>query len=414
MHCKRAKYIVSLVLILLCVGAWATPAVAQSKSQLQKEKSKIEAEIKRLDKELTKAKKNTKLNASQLKALNQKIAERNKLIRNINAQLGALDAQIGRTEDSLNHMRSHVDSLKTEYAKVVRVLYREQGNLDKLALVFDTPAYNRSFLRLKYYTEYSRYRRHQATFIRQRQEELEELNQKLRQQKGEKSSLLAQEKEQKDKLTREQTQKQQSMASSQANEKQLAKQLSQKQQQKKKLEQQIQKLVAEEVAKANKQRTATNTGKTMTGTTSKPAAPSAAEEALSNDFASNKGRLSWPAYYKSVLREFGKYRHDSGGENISNGIELSTSPGAAVYCIFKGTVTRVFTCPNGTTGVIVRHGDYMTVYANLASVSVKEGAAVATKQQIGTVYAASGAATGELSFQIWKGTTPHNPRNWLR
>lgn len=428
MRCKSARYVFSSILAIALFLGLSTPSFAQSKTQLQKQKAQLEAEIKKLDKELAKAKKNTKLTTSQLNALNKKIAERNKLIKNINSQVSILNNQIAQTQQDIALRHNQIDSMKLEYAKVIRMLYREHDNMDKLVLMVDAPSYNKAFLRTKYFNEYSRYRRQQAAAIRHEEEALQEVSDQLQHQKAEKSNLLAQEKRNKDQLTREQQQKQKSINTSKANEKNLSSQLSKKQQQKKELDRQIQRIINEEVAKAK-----ANTGKTMTSSTkttttssktstatTKPASTtssstsSTAETALSNDFAANKGKLSWPVYYKSVLREFGRYQHESGGENMSNGIELSTSPGAAVYCVFNGTVSRVFTCPNGTKGIIVRHGTYMTVYANLGSVSVKEGAKVTTKQTMGTVYTAQGAATGEVSFQIWNNTTPQNPRSWLR
>ena len=98
---------------------------------------------------------------------------------------------------------------------------------------------------------------------------------------------------------------------------------------------------------------------------------------------------------------------------MNNGIEFICNQGSAVFCIFNGTVTRVFTCPNGTKGIIVRHGEYMTVYANLGTVAVKQGAKVTTKQTLGTV-AVNGDGVAEFSFQLWKGTQSQNPRHWLR
>ena len=135
--------------------------------------------------------------------------------------------------------------------------------------------------------------------------------------------------------------------------------------------------------------------------------------ALSNDFASNKGKLPWPVYYTKVVREYGRYTHASGGQNMNNGIDLQCKSGASVQAVFNGTVSRVFTCPNGTRGIIVRHGDYMSVYANMGSVTVKEGSKVSTKQNLGTVYT-NEEGTSEFSFQLWKGTASQNPRTWLR
>ena len=114
-----------------------------------------------------------------------------------------------------------------------------------------------------------------------------------------------------------------------------------------------------------------------------------------------------------MAREYGRYTHESGGQNMNNGIDLITAAGAEVTAVYKGKVTRIFTCPNGTKGVIIRHGEYMTVYANLAKVTVKENTDVATKQKIGTVQAGSDGVS-EFSFQLWKSTQSQNPRSWLK
>lgn len=408
---KTRKHISFLLLAISLLIV--SPAFAQSKAKLEKQKAQTEAEIRRLNNELAKAKKNTKLTTSQLNALNKKIKERTKLINNINMQLGMINTQINQTQDSINVMQHQVDSMKLQYASIVRNLYREHDNLDKMVLLFDTPSYNRSFLRLKYFTAYSRYRRHQANLIKGKQEELELVSNKLERQRDEQASLLAQEKKNKAELTQEQALKQKNLNSSKQQEKNLNQQISKKEKQKRDLDAQIRKIIAEEVAKASKKPGSTKSGSTSTSSTSSSSSSSStAEVALTSDFAGNRGRLSWPVYYKRVIREFGRYTHESGGVNMNNGIDLETAVGATVTCVFNGTATRVFTAPNGTKCVIVRHGDYMTVYAGLGSVNVKEGAKVTTKQTIGTVASVDGH--GEFSFQIWKEREAQNPRNWLR
>lgn len=420
--------------MLLAAIAMATPAMGQnrSKKQLEKEKTQLEAEIKRLNADLAKAKKNTKLTSSQLAALNKKIKERNRLIDNINGQLSHIDGQISLMNDSITHVQSRRQSLQENYAAAVRALYREYNNVDKWVLLFDTPSYNKALLRTKYFKKYNAYRLDQSAKIRDCEQQLRSANDELQRQRSEQSSLLTQEKRQRDQLTKEQRQKEASVKQSKANEKQLTSQLSKKEAQKRKLQQQIQRLIDEEVRKAAAAKAAAakssskggsakpSAGKSgSTAAPSKPSEPTvtdktlAEEAALSNDFASNKGKLAWPVAYTSISRNYGIYTHESGGQNMNNGIDLVTVQGTNVYAVFKGKVTRTFTCPNGTYGVIIRHGDYMTVYSNLASRSVKEGQSVSTRATIGTV-ADDGAGHGEFSFQLWKGRESQNPRTWLR
>ena len=393
-----------LVVLLTC--GLVDHTSAQSKSQLEKDKAKVEQEIKKLNGDLSKAKKNSKNNKQQIDLLNKKIGERTKLINNISGQLNLIGIQMERTQDSINLMRGQVDSLKQEYAKVVRVLYGERGNLDRMVLLLDTKSYNTSYLRTKYFRDYSRYRRRQAGVIRQKEEELHDAGVQLAAQQRQTTSLLAQEKKQKDELAREQRERQQNLKKSKQQEKDLQAQINKKEKQKRQLQQQIQKIINEEIAKARKAKPAT----TPAGT-SAPA--NNADVALSNDFAGNKGRLPWPVTYSKVLREYGRYTHSSGGQNMNNGIDLQCKGGTSVLAVFQGTVTRLFTCPNGTKGLIIRHGDYMTVYTNLGTVTVGEGAKVSTRQNLGTVYTNSDGSA-EFSFQLWKGTSSQNPRQWLR
>ena len=384
-------------------------AYGQSKQQLEKDKARVEQEIKKLNSDLAKAKKNSKAGQKQLQLLEQKIKQRTKLINNIGGQLNVLNMQMEQTQDSIQMMRTQIDSLKDEYARVVRVLYGDRGNLDRLVLLLDTKSYNYAYLRTRYFRDYSRYRRRQAAFIRQKEDELNEAGVQLARQQQETTSLLAQEKRQHDALAKEQRERQQNLKQSRQQEKDLQQQINRKEQQRKQLQQQIQKIINEEIAKAAKQKSAAGAG------AGKPnnASASSAEVALSADFASNKGRLPWPVFYTKVLREYGKYTHASGGQNMNNGIDLQCKSGTSVQAVFGGTVSRVFTTPAGTQGIIVRHGEYMTVYANLGTVTVREGAKVSTKQNLGTVYTNSDG-TAEFSFQLWKGTTSQNPRSWLR
>lgn len=407
-HNLNCKNYLKYLLVLAVLVGFSSPLYSQSKKQLEKDKARVEQEIKNLNSQLGKAKKNSKNNQKQLQLLEEKIAQRTRLINNLDGQLNLLGVQMTQTQDSIALVRSQVDSLKAEYAKVVRTLYGERGNLDKLVLLLDTKSYNYAYLRTRWFRDYSRYRRRQAAHIRQKEEELTDVQLELAKQQREQTSLLVQQKRQKDQLAQEQKQKQKSLKDSKQQEKNLQAQIGKKEKQKRQLQQQIQNIINEEIAKANRAK------KAAAGSSASSPAPKSAEEvALTSDFAGNKGRLPWPVTYTKVAREYGRYTHSSGGQNMNNGIDLVCRPGTSVQAVFGGTVSRVFTTPGGTRGIIIRHGDYMTVYANMGSVAVKEGAKVSTRQNIGTVYT-NEDGTAEFSFQLWKGTSSQNPRTWLR
>lgn len=390
-----------LTWVVLC-GIATLPVAAQSKKQLERDKARVEQEIKKLNADLLKTKRSSKSNQQQIGLLEKKIAERTRLINNLGGQLNLIDVQMGRTQDSISLMRTQIDSMKREYAQVVRVLYGERGSLDKMVLLLDTRSYNYAYLRTKYFRDYSRYRRRQAAYIHQKEEELQNVGLELAKQQREKADLLEQERKHKEALAKEQRQKQQSLKKSKQQEQHLQTQITKKEKQKRQLQQQIQRIINEEIAKARKNAQGGSKG-----------AANGAEVAMSSNFASNKGQIGWPVAFTKVVREYGRYTHASGGQNMNNGIDLACRSGAAVQSVAEGLVSRVFTCPNGTKGIIVRHGEYMTVYANMGTVAVKEGVKVAARQNLGTVYTQSDG-TAEFSFQLWKGTTSLNPRTWLK
>ena len=404
-----------LLPIFLMLILMAVPAQSQTKKQLENEKTRIEREIARLSNELSKVKKTTKASANQINLIKKRINERNDLIKNINKQMGMLDRQISKTEDSLRVVRGQIDSMKIEYAKVVRTLYGLRQNVNSTSLVLDNETYNYSYLKLKYFNEYARFRKHQATAIHRREVQFQDMSLDLQRQRREKSSLLSQEQKQKDALSREQNQQQQKLQKSQQDEKNLKQQIAKKEKQKQQLQNQIQQLINAEVAKSSGSSSSTPSPKKNNNRTSSSNKSSGAvySDAASADFVQNKGRLSWPVYYRSVSREYGLYTHSSGGQNRNYGIDLNCAAGATVNAVFNGTVARIFTAPNGSKGVIIRHGSYMTVYAGLGTVSVSQGTKVSTRQAIGTVYS-SGEETSEFSFQVWCGKDALNPRHWLK
>jgi septal ring factor EnvC (AmiA/AmiB activator) len=404
-----------LLCIFLMLIIVASPAQSQTKKQLENEKTRIEREIARLSNELSKVKKTTKASANQINLIKKRINERNNLINNINKQMGMLDRQISKTEDSLRVVRGQIDSMKIEYAKVVRTLYGLRQNVNSTSLVLDNETYNYSYLKLKYFNEYSRFRKHQATAIHRREVQFQDMSLDLQRQRREKSSLLSQEQKQKDALSREQNQQQKKLQKSQQDEKNLKQQIAKKEKQKQQLQNQIQQLINAEVAKSSSSSSSTPSPKKNNNRTGSSNKSSGAvySDAASADFVQNKGRLSWPVYYRSVSREYGLYTHSSGGQNRNYGIDLNCAAGATVNAVFNGTVARIFTAPNGSKGVIIRHGSYMTVYAGLGTVSVSQGSKVSTRQAIGTVYS-SGEETSEFSFQVWCGKDALNPRHWLK
>ncbi|MEO6849927.1 MAG: peptidoglycan DD-metalloendopeptidase family protein, partial [Mucilaginibacter sp.] len=139
------------------------------------------------------------------------------------------------------------------------------------------------------------------------------------------------------------------------------------------------------------------------------ATPEAAK--LSNDFLGNRGRLPWPVTNGVPMQGFGVY-YTEGIKNESNGIEIKTNVDASVRAVFDGTVASINNI-YGTYMVVIRHGEYFTVYSNLRTVSVSKGQKVSTKQNIGAVATESSTGIPQVNFQLWKGASPVDPKIWL-
>lgn len=136
---------------------------------------------------------------------------------------------------------------------------------------------------------------------------------------------------------------------------------------------------------------------------------SSADRAMTGNFANSRGRLPMPLSGK-IVSHFGQY-NVAGMSNVrlnNDGINIKGAPGAAVRSVFMGEVSGIFMA-GGMSVVMVRHGIYISVYANLGSVSVSKGQKVGTGQTIGTV-----GAGGILQFQLRKETAKLNPEQWLR
>ena len=139
------------------------------------------------------------------------------------------------------------------------------------------------------------------------------------------------------------------------------------------------------------------------------------EKELSSSFSANRGRLPWPCDRGFISGSFGEHAHPV-LEHVkvkNNGIDIMTEQGSAVKTVFGGKVSRVMSLPGLNNIVIIRHGEYLTVYSNLGEVSVRDGQEVTVKQSIGKVHAGSGDQKSELHFELWRGKVIQNPEEWL-
>jgi len=404
------KHIVLLLLLSLLGNFYVEqPLFAQNKKNLENKKKQLEREIEYTNQLLNETKNNKKLSLNQLVILNKKISIRQELIATINNEITTLSHQISNNKTFITALQSDLKKLKQEYAQMIYYAYKNQDVYSRLMFVFAAKDFNQGFLRMKYMQQYTDYRHKQATLITQTENTLNNKVQQLEEKKINKNQLLGSEQTEKQHLTNEKTEQQGVLSQLQQKESLLKKELEKKKKDAERLQQTIQNIIEAEIQKAK--------DKAKHDNKPEPKGLVLTHEAqqLSNTFATNKGKLPWPVLQGTITEKFGIHPHPLMQEiNISNnGINIATSKGALARAVFEGEVTGVASIPAAGKVIIIRHGDFLSVYANLNEVYVKTGDKISTKQNIGSLLYNIENAKTELHLEIWKGQLKLDPEIWL-
>ncbi|MCB0410441.1 MAG: peptidoglycan DD-metalloendopeptidase family protein [Flavobacteriales bacterium] len=412
----------------------ASPIFSQSsylkkKSQLESKKKKLSREIRELNSMLNSTATDKKNSLGNLNSLNLKLEKRTQLINTINAEVSFLNKKIELTFTEIEILKNNLTKLKNEYSRMIQAAQRQQDVYNRLIFIFSSNSFNQAVMRLKYIEQYSSFRKKQAEEIVATQNILSIKLEELKADKDEKLSLINHESKQRDSLSVEKGQQEKILAGIQAKESDLRKNLERKKNESYALQKAIKKLIAaeikrkaEEAAKLAAAKKAAedkaNASKTKTTKTkSSPNYPELSNEAvaLGKDFAGNRGKLPWPITKGIVCEPYGEHEHPAikGFMMVNNGIEICSTKGAIARAVFDGEVTSVAISPTGGKLVIIRHGEYLSVYTNLGDVKVKAGQKISIKETIGTVLNDDDDTKSSLNFQIWKGQSTMDPAGWL-
>jgi len=296
--------------------------------------------------------------------------------------------------------------LKEEYAEMIYYAHKNRSSYDKLMFIFSSSDFNQAYKRLKYFQQYSAYRKTQVLLIEETQAQIKQKLSDLENLKLAKVDLLRSFETERSKLNAEKIQQDQTMSTLSKKEKELLATIKEKEKAAKKLQKEIEKIIAEEINTASKK-----TGTTKSG--SYDLTPS--EVQLSADFQQNKGGLPWPLERGIISGTFGEHPHPVLKNVITknNGIDILTDKDTKARAIFNGEVTRVMSIPNYNYVIMIRHGEFLSVYSNLSEVFVQKGDMVTTKQDIGNIHTDIKDNKTELHFELWQGKTLLNPSLWL-
>ena len=392
------------LLTKICVFFFFCAALsAQDRLSLQKRKKKLLEEIQFTSKMLEQTNTEKIFSLNQLKTLKQKIEIRSQLIETIQKELGFIKEERTLSLKEKKLLQIELVDLKKDYARLIKQSFKNARHLNRLLFIFSSRDFQQAYKRVSMIKQISEYRKSQATKIESKQEEIEQNVARLERHKKIKERLVEETKSEKTLFNQEKNEKSIGLAALSEKEKQLKQEVAEKKIKKSKIQKEIQRIIAEEIKKRSEKNK----------TTSFALTPEAVM--LSKSFASNKTILPWPVSKGLVISKFGSQKHPvlSGVSIENNGIEIATETNAACRSVFDGVVSSILTMPNGTIVIMIRHGEYISVYSNLSESYVEKGEQVKTKDLLGMVYTSKSGGVTVIDFQLWKGAQKVDPQTWL-
>lgn len=382
---------------------------AQSKEDLERQRKKLIQEIEKTNKYLETTAKNKQATLNDLKALSSQVDSRKKLISTISSEISASEKKIISNNKRIDSLSNNLISLNKEYLEIQRYTYLRKLSNNKWSYLLSSGNLNTFLLRWRYVSQFEEFNKVKGIEIISIQNEINNSNKEITKVKQEKGQLLNQEKKEASTLEKEKEAKDKMLRQISAKESQLKQELQKKKSERENLNKAIERVINEQLRKAREMAEA----RSKSERSDKPLDDAANK--LSEEFSQNKNKLPWPLSSGFVSSKFGVQPHPSiKGVNIeNNGIDISSKSDRSVNAVFEGEVVGVTKVPGQNYMVILKHGNYYTVYSNLSSVAVRQSAKISFGQNLGVV-ASDEEGNIELHFEIWKDKSKLNPESWLR
>lgn len=418
------KAIILLVFSVFALAYFGVDAQSKKSDQLKKNKQKIEKEIKNKQKLLEETKKNKKASQQQLSVLRDQIATREVYMTELQSEINILTDEIRENQNESSRLSRKLTCLKEDYSRVVYNTFKNRRRRDPLLFILSSEDYSTMFRRMRFYAEYSQNVKKKVEEITASQKEIDQKCQELSLIEGEKQTTMREQENANNAQRQQKREVEQLSKKLNKKEAELKAEIKKKQQEQSRLANEIQKAINAEIAAANARNNKNTSGGKSGGKSGSSSLSSGGksttitltpeEKQLSSSFAGNKGKLPWPVSACAKIQDFGKHPHpDAPSVMVNNiGIELLTHANAEVKAVFKGTVTTVKDF-DGAKLIIIRHGEYLTIYKNITGVTVKVGQNVSTGQKIGSVAKKSDSGTYEFTFIINQGQNYLDPNLWL-
>lgn len=396
-----------LVITLLVFGMFSAEAQSKKQQELEKRRQELQREIQQINNLLFNDRKKEKSIISKVEDLNYKVTVRKNLIKVTNDQANLLTREINDNQKEISGLRTQLEHLKNDYAAMVVKSYKSKSEQSRVMFLLSSEDFKQAYKRLQYIRQYTDYQKQQGEEIKDKTQKLQELNTSLLKQKADKEKLIEENRAEKAKLETDIKEHETLVASVRKDLNAYTAQIKQKQQEADRIDKEIEKLIREAIAASNKK-----AGKSESST-SFDLTPAA--KALASSFEANKGKLPWPVTTGAVKVRYGTQPSliDKNVSINSNGLRIATEKGSKVKSVFNGEVLAVQASKHSNPSVLIQHGNYITVYKNLAKVYVKKGDKVTTGQDIGEVFTDPGNGETLLSFAIFKDSKTQDPALWI-
>ncbi|MBQ7855316.1 MAG: peptidoglycan DD-metalloendopeptidase family protein [Muribaculaceae bacterium] len=454
-------------IILLTLVSVTIIFANKSQRSIKQEQQRTNKEISETTKKIDENKKQTREQVNQLNRLSAEIQEKSDSITYLKQSIDSIDGSMSLLSDSITKMESSLVLLRQKYGEVLRSIRKTRHTSNNVAFLFSSNTLSDVFRRTRYLRQFASWQnnktnelqnaimsvsnaknhlvklhtnkassikkvsatqaalqdneKRQSQIIANLGEErasleayLKEKQQEARQLDAQLNKMIAQQQKEAEKRRKEEEKKRKEEEKRRKEEqkKALAQKKKEEQQKKKQQEKQQQ----EKQDKATKQESTTPQEDVAT---SQPDTPKPSiEQGPTYDFERNKGRMPYPVLGKyRVVGKFGRQKHPQfpNIQTDNSGIDIELLSSGSAIAIFEGTVSAIFRQPGYNTIVMVRHGEYLSIYANLSSISVRTGDKVKANQVIGTVYANPEDDNRRIMhFEVRKETTKLNPQHWVK
>ena len=390
----------TLALIWICM-ACSFVALGQSKEELQLEKQKAYDDIKLARELMEKTEAQRTSSIQQLRLLQRGINARAGLINTLQEELELTDRDIAETEERIRKLTLENEKNKEEYARLIYYAYRNHTEYEKLMYILAGTSISQSYQRYKYLKYISEYRVQKANEIETLIVELDEEKDRLNLYKNEKLETLEEKEQEQQKLIGQRSTENAMINNLKRKESELRKEIEEKERIARDLESRIREIIEEEARRLN----ADNIYASLTPE----------QELVGKDFRNNRGKLPWPVDKGIITVGYGKHEVPGlrGSSVQNNGVDITSAPGTEVRAVFEGEVTKVFAILGANYTVLIRHGEFLSVYQNLVNVRVKTGDKVLTKELLGEAFTDDNENVSSMHFEVWQERTILNPEEWI-